>query len=106
MSQTSHAEGLGAVSYERIYQKIYAEIAAGGDLHDYLRHMKLRRKRYRSGYQRRGEIPNRSGIELRPLIVESSSRVGDWEADTVLGTQASVVSVTLTERKSRTTLAA
>ena len=32
--------------------------------------------------------------------------MGDWEADTVLGTQASVALVTLTERKTRTTLVA
>lgn len=106
VSQTLRTEGMGVVSHERIYQKIYADKAAGGDLHQHLRHMKLRRKRYGSGYQRRGKIPNRQGIELRPLIVESRHRVGDWEADTVLGTQASVALVTLTERKTRTTLVA
>jgi len=58
VSQTLHAEGLGVVSHERIYQEIYADKAAGGDLHQHLRHMKLRRKRYGSGYQRRAKIPN------------------------------------------------
>lgn len=100
------AEALGQVSHERIYQRVYADKMAGGDLHSHLRCQKPRRKRYGSGYQRRGQIPNRRGIEQRPLEVETRQRVGDWEADTVLGTQASVALVTLTERNTRTTLAA
>ena len=99
-------EALGQVSHERIYQRVYADKAAGGDLHTHLRCQKKRRKRYGSGEQRRGQIPNRRGIEKRPLVVETRQRVGDWEADTVLGTQASVALVTLTERKTRTTLVA
>ena len=33
----------------------------------------------------RGGIPNRQSIEQRPSIVEERSRIGDWEADTVIG---------------------
>jgi IS30 family transposase len=106
VSEVLKAEGLGQVSHERIYQMIYADKAEGGQLHSHLRCQKPRRKRYGSGRQRRGQIPNRRGIELRPLVVETRSRVGDWEADTVLGTQASVALVTLTERTTRFELVA
>jgi len=106
VSQALATENLGEVSHERIYQYIYADKAAGGKLYTHLRCQKPRRKRYASGRQRRGKIPNRQGIELRPLVVEMRNRVGDWEADTVLGTQASVALVTLTERNTRTTLVA
>lgn len=106
IAQALKAEALGCVSHERIYQRVYDDKATGGDLHTHLRCQKKRRKRYGSGQQRRGQIPNRRGIELRPLVVETRQRVGDWEADTVLGTQASVALVTLTERNTRTTLVA
>lgn len=106
IAQALKAEALGCVSHERIYQWIYANKKSGGNLHTHLRCQKMRRKRYGSGQQRRGQIPNRRGIEERPLVVETRQRVGDWEADTVLGTQASVALVTLTERNTRTTLVA
>jgi len=68
--------------------------------------MKLRRKGYGSGYQPRGKIPNRQGIHLWPPIVESRCRLGDLESVTILDTQASLALVTLTERKTLTTLGA
>ena len=40
-------------------------------------------------------------ITERPDIVESRSRIGDWEADTVIGKQGGAGLVTLAERKSR-----
>jgi IS30 family transposase len=40
-------------------------------------------------------------ITERPDIVESRSRIGDWEADMVIGKQGGAGLVTLAERKSR-----
>lgn len=40
-------------------------------------------------------------IDERPAIVDERSRVGDWEVDTVQGTQGSGAIVSLLERKSR-----
>ena len=98
-------EGAPSVSHERIYQRIYQDKAQGGDLVQYLRCQKLRRKRYASGQDRRGVLKNRVGIEHRPAVVDRRSRFGDWEGDTVIGKGHEGVLVTLVERKSRYTLA-
>ena len=88
------------VSHERIYLYILENQRAGGDLYKHLRCQKKRRKRYGS-YDRRGKLPNRRSIEERPEIVEKRQRIGDWEADTILGKGRRQAIVTLTERKSR-----
>jgi hypothetical protein len=54
--------------------------------------------------RRRGTIPNRLSIEQRPAIVEERSRIGDWEADTVIGKNHKQAIVSLVERKSGLTL--
>lgn len=91
------------VSHEWIYQYIYADKRAGGDLHKHLRCQKKRRKRYGSN-ERRGKIANRVSIEQRPAIVDERKRLGDWEADTMIGKKSPHALVTLVERKSRFTL--
>ena len=92
-----------SVSHEWIYQYIYANKRAGGDLHKHLRCQKKRRKRYGST-DRRGNLVDRVGIEQRPGVVDGRSRLGDWEADTVIGKKSPYALVTLVERKSRFTL--
>ena len=92
-----------SVSHEWIYQYIYADKRAGGEFHKHLRCQKKRRKRYGSN-ERRGKIPNRVSIEQRPAIVDERKRLGDWEADTMIGKKSPYALVTLVERKSRFTL--
>ena len=92
-----------AVSHEWIYQYIYMNKRTGGDLHKHLRCQKKRRKRA-GDYDRRGKIPNQVSIEERPEIVEKRERLGDWEADTIIGAGKRGAIVTLVERKSRFTL--
>lgn len=94
-------EGKASVSHESIYQHIYRDKAQGGDLVGYLRCQKTRRKRYGSGQERRGQLKGRVCIEQRPDVVQSRSRIGDWEGDTVIGRGNSGVLVTLVERRSR-----
>ena len=53
---------------------------------------------------RRGEIKNKVSIDERPAIVEAKERIGDWEADTIIGKQHKQALVSLTERKSRFSL--
>lgn len=103
---TGHLKDIGepSVSPEWIYQHIYTDKRSGGDLHTRLRCQKQRRKRYGS-IERRGQIKNRVSIEKRPAVVDLRSRVGDWEADTVIGKQGHSVLVTLVERKTRFTVA-
>lgn len=93
-------EGRRKVSHERIYQHIYADKRAGGDLYTVLRCQKQRKKRYGSN-DRRGKIPNRTGIEMRPSIVDEKARIGDWEGDTIIGKGHKGAVVSLVERKSQ-----
>jgi len=92
------------ISHESIYQYIYADKRVGGSLWTHLRRHEKKYRKRRCGQDRRGKIPNRRSIEDRPVIVEERSRVGDWEADLILGKNHQGVAVTLTERKSRFTL--
>jgi transposase, IS30 family len=95
-------ERQGSVSPEHIYQYIYADKRRGGSLYWHLRSQKKQRKRY-GGYIRRGQIPNRIGIEQRPAIVASKVRFGDWEADTIIGARHQGGILSLVERKSKLT---
>jgi len=103
ISERLRLEGKRAVSHEWIYQHIYTNKKNGGDLHSFLRCQKQRKKRYGS-INRRGKIPDRIGIEQRPAIVDEKVRIGDWEADTIIGKGHQGAIVSLVERKSKYTL--
>jgi IS30 family transposase len=93
------------VSHEWIYQFVLKDKGQGGELHHHLRCKKQRRKRYGSPNYR-GRIPDRISIDQRPKIVETRSRIGDWELDTIIGKGHKQALVSLTERKTRLTLLA
>lgn len=99
-------EGRARLSKESLYLRVYADQEAGGDLAQYLRCQKVRRKRYGSGRERRGTLKNCVRIDKRPKVVDKRRRIADWEGDTVIGGGHQGVLVTLVERKSRYTLAA
>lgn len=88
------------VSHEWIYRFVLQNKQSGGDLHTHLRCQKQRKKRYGSP-ERRGQIKERVSIDERPAIVNKRRRVGDWEADTVIGKQGGAVLTTLVERRTR-----
>ena len=96
---SAHAE----ISPETLYQRVYADKRAGGLLWKNLYCQKLRKKRYGKA-DRRGMIPNRRSIEERPPIVETRRRIGDWEADTIIGKNHRQAIVSLVERKTGFTL--
>ncbi|MCW8889451.1 MAG: IS30 family transposase, partial [Sedimenticola sp.] len=88
-----------SLHHETVYQLIYADKAAGGDLYTHMRiASKPYRKRY-GHYDRRGKIINRVGIDERPSIVDRRSRIGDWEGDTVIGKGRQSALLTMVERK-------
>lgn len=95
-------EQQASISHERIYQYVYADKASGGTLYRHLRCQKQRRKRYGS-YSRRGQIPNRVTIDQRPEVVARKERLGDWEADTLIGRHHRGAIVSVVERKSKLT---
>jgi IS30 family transposase len=92
-----------SISHEWIYQYILQDKQKGGTLFRHLRCQKQRRKRYGS-YNRRGQLFDRISIDERPAIVDSRSRIGDWELDTIIGKNHKQATVSVTERKSRFTL--
>lgn len=95
------------ISHERIYQFIWQDKAAGGDLYGHLRtgHKKQRR-RYGSGKATFQTIKNRVFIDQRPEVINNKLRYGDWEIDTIVGKNNKGAIVTLVERKSAFTLMA
>lgn len=93
-----------AVSHETIYRLVWDDKQAGGTLHTHLRQGQKKRRKKRGSKDSRGKIRNRVDIDQRPDVVETRSRIGDWEADLVCGIEASGYLVTLVERASRLVL--
>ena len=88
------------ISHEWIYQYVWHDKRCNGMLYKHLRRKKKYRKR--SGNRdNRGKIPNRVGIEERPEIVDRRERIGDWEADAIIGKGRKGAIVTMVDRKSR-----
>jgi IS30 family transposase len=83
---------VGSISHEAIYQYIYHQIHRDGygyvkpnkeDLRPYLRRKQKRRTHH--GLRKTTKLERISGksIDIRPHIVETKKRLGDWEGDTV-----------------------
>jgi transposase, IS30 family len=97
-------QGRKIISHERIYQYIWTNKKAGGTLYTHLRRRAKKYVKRVNGKSPRGQIVGRIGIENRPAIVETRSRIGDWEADTIVGKAHQGAIVRLVERKTRYTL--
>ena len=86
------------LSAETLYQFIARDKRAGGTLY---RQLRYQGKPYKKQYGRtdyRGRIPDRVDIDQRPAIVAERTRLGDWEADLVMGKAHQGAIVTLVER--------
>lgn len=98
----SRIEAPEAVSYEYVYRLIYENKKRGGKLHRLLPRYGKRKQRFGArSYPQGPVIPERVGIEERPKIVESRSRLGDLEGDLIHGYCHSGYILSLIERKSR-----
>lgn len=94
-------EGLPTVSHETIYLHIYRDKVKGGDLYKFMRRRLYGyRKRIHKYCSRKGWNTRRA-ISERPGIVDERSRIGDWEADTIIGRERIGGIVSLVERRSR-----
>lgn len=91
------------ISHECIYQYIYSnhEKARELRLYEYLPRRHRKRREYTGRKTRRVLIPNRTDISLRPEIVGSRGRFGDFEGDTIFGIGAGAALATVNERISR-----
>lgn len=97
-----------SISHEAIYQFIYSQIHRNGwgllrpgceDLRSYLRRRKKRRTHKGMRRCQRLSIEKGLSIELRPVVVQTRSRIGDWESDTVESKDHKPGINTLVERK-------
>ena len=93
------------VSHETLYCAIYGDPSLRY-LIAMLPQARPKRRRRGQGKHRRGpRIPNRVGIERRPIQVEQRKELGHWEGDTIVGNNQDGFLVTLVERSSRLLLA-
>jgi len=97
-------EGSPSVCPATVYQFIREDKMQGGNLYKHLRHKKYKQRTGKP--DARGQIRNRISIDERPVIVDEKTRLGDWEADTVIGKGHKGVLVTLSERVSKLNLIA
>ena len=97
-------DGLLRLSHETIYRFIYKRIRYGDKLNQYLRHKHRKYKSRKGIYEFRGKIPKAKSIHLRSQAVETKERIGDFEADTIIGKNHKEAIVTLVDRHSKFTL--
>jgi len=86
------------ISYVTIYKFIYEDKLQNGTLYNKLRHKGKRRVKYGKG--RKSRITDRVSIQKRPLVVDEKTRIGDFEADTIIGKGKQGAIVTIVDRKS------
>ena len=92
------------ISHESIYRHVWADKRTGGVLHKNLRHQGKKYNYKGSLKAGRGIIPNRVDISERSKIVDKKQRIGDWEADTIIGAKHRGAIVSLVDRCSKMTL--
>lgn len=97
------------ISYEAIYQFVYAQVRRAGngalkegceDLRKYLPQRHKRRQKKGLRQAQKAERPVLPSIEDRPKVVEKRIRIGDWEDDTVVSCQSLDRLKTINERVS------
>lgn len=93
-------------SYESVYQYIYSLTGRKENLRIYLRRAHRIRRKKNGRKHRKGKIPKRIDISLRPKNIEKRRQFGHWEGDSVLYKGHSQNLSTNTERKSRYTIIA
>jgi IS30 family transposase len=92
------------ISKQSIYKIVWDDKKKGGLLYLNLRHRGKRYNKKSSKNAGRGCIPGRIDILERPKIIESKSRIGDWEGDTIIGANHQGTIVSLVDRGSKFTL--
>lgn len=103
-------QGIPTVSHETIYQWIWQskhtntkENRAYKNLYKELKHGKRRQNRGNKK-DSRGTIPNRTHIKERPSVVEARRRIGDLEADLMMGRDHKSALLVLTDRTTLITM--
>ena len=95
-------DGPQSVSYEYVYALIHRDKKRGGRLYRLLKRFRKRKQRVGPRvYPRACEAPERVSIEERPAIVDRRARLGDCEADLIVGYRQSGYVLSVIDRKSR-----
>lgn len=87
-----------AISLVRIYQLIEEDRRAGGYLYQHLRFYHTGKRRAKYGMKYKGRIEGRVSISQRPDIVDEKIRVGDFEIDTIVGSNKNGAIATAVDR--------
>jgi IS30 family transposase len=95
--------GAASISHERIYQHVWEDKKNGGTLYVQLRHRGKRYNKRKGKTSGCGLIPNRADIDQRPAIVAEKSRIGDWDANTLIGAGHKGIIMSHVDRKSQYT---
>jgi len=100
----ARVEGIACVSIQTIYEYVRQDKAdprvSGADkLYHHLRHIRNRHDRQSAQSRGTGVIPDRVMIDQRPHQIDSRSRLGDFEADTMWIARKACI-LTVVERKS------
>jgi IS30 family transposase len=88
------------ISHETIYQLIWKDKKAKGDLHTHLRRKGRRYRKRGASKDSRGIIIGRVGIEKRPPEAENRTEFGHLEVDTIIGKDHKGAIITLNDRAS------
>jgi IS30 family transposase len=89
------------ISPSAIYAFLANDRRQGGKLYLHLRRKGRKKRDYNRKKASKSLIPNRVDIDQRPSVVERKARIGDWEADTVVGKGHKSGLITLVDRKSK-----
>lgn len=84
-----------------IYRHLARNRAKGGKLWQHLRIASKPYRKRRGSIWTRGKVPDRTDISRRSNIINKKQRIGDWEADTIVGKGQKSVLLTLVERRSK-----
>lgn len=87
------------ISHVSIYKLIYYDRLKGGDLYTHLRFYHTGKRRAKYGQRYKGRIEDRVSISKRSDEINDKQRIGDWEIDTIIGTNRKGAITTAVERK-------
>lgn len=100
----SKIDGPESVSHEYVYALLHRDKKRGGKLYRLLKRFGKRKQRL-GPREYRSPIPaGRLSIEQRPAIVAKRSRIGDCEADLIIGYRQSGYVLSVVDRCSRSTV--
>ena len=98
----SSIDGPESVSHEYVYELVYADRQRGGRLYRLLKRFGRRKQRFgERTYLPTPRSLDRVSIDERPAIVDERKRLGDFEADLIVGYRQSGYVLSVIDRVSR-----